>query len=104
MLASKQGFADEVLAADGSQRLTEIGTGDPTHESLGAVWRSRLVGWGADASRRARGRELLAAAAVRALQVEAGRFVADVGTESTGCRWWSGRRHAGRRSRCVSCC
>lgn len=51
---------------------------DETIETLGAAWRSRVVGWGADRARRMRGRELLAAGAVGALRVEAGRIVAEV--------------------------
>lgn len=56
--------------------------GDTSREGPGAAWRTRISGWGGDAARRARGRELLASGAVRGLRVEAGRIVAEVvGTE-----------------------
>jgi hypothetical protein len=47
-------------------------------EGPGGAWRSRVAHWGADPARRARGRELLAAGAVRALRVEPGRISAEV--------------------------
>lgn len=55
--------------------LSRDGTGP---ETMGAAWRSRIVGWGADGPRRARGREIVAAGAVRGLRVEPGRIVAEV--------------------------
>ncbi|MBL9105285.1 MAG: SWIM zinc finger family protein [Myxococcales bacterium] len=66
-------------AADELAELEELlARGEPEQESLGAIWRSRVVGWGADSARRTRGRELLGEGAVGPLRVEAGRIVAEV--------------------------
>lgn len=54
------------------------GDGGGERESLGTAWRSRITGWGGDAARRTRGRELVESGAVHSLRVEAGRIVVEV--------------------------
>lgn len=69
----RPGGADEELA-----ELEALLAGEGEPESVGAAWRSRVSTWGADAARRTRGRELLAAGAVHGLRVSVGRVVAEV--------------------------
>jgi hypothetical protein len=69
---SSHGGADEEMAELEAMLARDADDGP------GAAWRSRIVGWGADKPRRARGRELLAEGAVRSLRVEPGRIVAEV--------------------------